>query len=335
MKLFVAIFVITCLLLVGCGSEHSENTSLDENHTALLEKFGHVSNIMVDKDGRKYLVDPDKIRRGIADPGDIRDRIPAIDDPQFVSVEDADEWIEDNELVLALEHNDIKRVYPLQILVWHEIVNDNVGGDPVLVTYCPLCGSGIAYNPVINGKTYDFGTSGKLLDSNLVMYDRPTNTYWTQIDGLAIVGTLTGIELEPISIDTVVWRYWKVAHPDSEVLSQETGHTRRYSNDPYGSYYEDSNLFFPVEHQDDRIHAKDVVFGVEVNNQPVAFREVDLKRDGKLTINVSGVTLKATRDEVGVVKVFNEKSEEEIVKERDFWFAWYAFHTTTILWTNE
>ena len=127
------------------------------------------------------------------------DGIPSIDNPKYVSVKEADEWIEDNELVLALIYKGVKRVYPLQILVWHEIVNDNIAGDPLLITYCPLCGSGIAFEGKIDvggkRKEVEFGTSGKLYNSNLVMYDRETQTYWTQIDGKAIIGELTGQEL--------------------------------------------------------------------------------------------------------------------------------------------
>ncbi|MEK0341958.1 MAG: DUF3179 domain-containing protein, partial [Nitrosopumilus sp.] len=173
-------------------------------------------------DGTKYIVDSKKIVSG----GVPKDGIPSIDNPKFVSLKEADTWIEDNELVLAMEYKGIKRVYPLQILVWHEIVNDNIAGDPILITYCPLCGSGIAYERMIeiNGKKQEveFGTSGKLYSSNLVMYDRKTDTYWQQIDGVAIVGELTGQELKEISLDTVTWGEWKAAHPDSEVLSQDT-----------------------------------------------------------------------------------------------------------------
>ena len=129
--------------------------------------------------------------------------------------------------------------------------------DPILITYCPLCGSAIAFKPVfeVDGKEVvsEFGTSGKLYNSNLVMYDRETDSYWSQIDGLAIIGPLTGTQLEGVSIDTVVWRDWKKVHPDSEVLSKKTGHLRSYGKDPYGSYYEDSFLIFPVENEDNRI----------------------------------------------------------------------------------
>ena len=217
-------------------------------------------------DGTKHIVDPNEIQGG----GPPKDGIPSIDNPKYVTVAEADEWIQDNELVLALEYNGVKRVYPLQILVWHEIVNDEIGGDSVLITYCPLCGSGIAYKPVIEGESVEFGTSGKLWNSNLVMYDRKTDTYWSQIDGVAILGPLTGIQLEPVSIDTVAWRDWKAVHPDSEVLSQDTGYFRSYGTDPYGNYYENSNVFFPVSNQDNSVHPKTVVFGVEIDGNVLA-----------------------------------------------------------------
>jgi hypothetical protein len=278
--------------------------------------------------GVKYIVPPEKILSG----GPPKDGIPSIDNPKYVTVAEADEWIADNELVLALTYKNVKRVYPLQIMVWHEIVNDNIEGDPILITYCPLCGSGIAYERKINGQEVEFGTSGKLYNSNLVMYDRKTDTYWTQIDGLAIVGQLTGQKLKAISIDTVSWADWKKAHPDSEVLSQDTGHIRAYGVDPYGNYYVDSFVFFPVEAEDDRIHPKTVVFGIELNGTYKAYKEDDLKKLNSIEDSVNGTKIKVERDETGIVSVTNLDNGEEIVKERDFWFAWYAFHPDTLLY---
>lgn len=281
--------------------------------------------------GVKYIVDPAKILSG----GPPKDGIPSIDDPKYISVEEADGWIQDNELVLGLIYKGVKRVYPLQILVWHEIVNDVVAGDPLLITYCPLCGSGIAFERELGGKAVEFGTSGKLYNSNLVMYDRKTDTYWTQIDGKAIVGQLTGQELKEISIDTVAWREWKVEHPDSEVLSQNTGFRRDYGVDPYGNYYEDTFVMFPLENQDDRIHPKTVIFGIEVNGVYKAYREDDVKAYGPIEDVVNGVHVVVTRDAAGIVKIVDKTSGKEYVKERDFWFAWYAFHPETILYQGE
>jgi hypothetical protein len=293
-----------------------------------LEEMEQEMGIMVTERGVKYLVDPEKLTGG----GPPKDGIPSIDNPGFVTVQEADGWIQDNELVLAIVYKGVKRVYPLQILVWHEIVNDTIAGDPVLITYCPLCGSGIAYDSRVDGEAVEFGVSGKLYNSNLVMYDRKTNSYWTQIEGLAIVGELTGTELAAISIDTVVWRDWKAAHPDSEVLSQNTGFARPYGQDPYGSYYEDSFIWFPVEGRNDVVHPKTVIFGVETNGAFKAYKEDDLKELGTIEDDVGGVPIRVERDTSGTVTVTNVETGEEIVKERGFWFAWYAFHPDTELY---
>ncbi len=212
-------------------------------------------------DGTKYLVHPSEIMSGGPPP----DGIPSIDNPKFVSVNEADAWLEDDDIVVVFIRGDTVRFYPFQILVWHEIVNDTVEGYPVLITYCPLCGSAIAYERTIDGKPVEFGTSGKLYNSNLVMYDRKTNTYWTQIGGRAIIGDLVGAELVPVSINTVLWGNWRDLYPDAEVLSRDTGFFRSYGRDPYGGYYSQDYLMFPVENLDKRIHSKTVIYGIEVN----------------------------------------------------------------------
>lgn len=298
------------------------------------------SEIKTLADGTKYLIDPDEIKSGGPPKGGIGiDKgIPALaeENINFVSVDEANKWIEEDELVLALTYNGVERVYPLQILVWHEIINDKIAGNPLLITYCPLCGSGIAYERKIevNGEKIEtrFGTSGKLYNSNLIMYDELTNTYWQQIDGKAIVGELTGQELKEISIDTVVWRDWKAVHSDSEVLSQDTGFSRGYGIDPYGNYYEDSFLIFDVNDEDNRIHPKTVIFGIEIDGKFKAYREEDLIKEKIIEDELNGFKIKIERGDDGVVKITNSETGEEIIKERDFWFAWYAFHPETELY---
>ncbi|MBI3931662.1 MAG: DUF3179 domain-containing protein [Chloroflexi bacterium] len=185
---------------------------------------------------------------------------------------------------------------------------------------------------MINGEAVEFGVSGKLYNSNLVMYDRKTDSYWTQLDGLAIIGEMAGTRLKPVNIDTLVWRDWKAENTDAEVLSQETGFFRRYGVDPYGSYYEDSLVFFPVESRDDRVHPKTVVFGVELNKSYQAYKEDDLKKLRVIEDTVGGVSIRLERDDAGIVTVTNLETGEKIVKERGFWFAWYAFHPDTGLY---
>ncbi len=315
------LFIIIMLLISGC-------TKVNIYGEGEIESVGNKMMIKVNEEGLKYIVDPEKILSG----GPPMDGIPSIDNPKYIPLEEADEWIEDNELVLAIIYKGVRRVYPLQILVWHEIVNDNIAGDPILITYCPLCGSGIAYERKIDGEEVEFGTSGKLYNSNLVMYDRKTETYWTQIDGLAIVGELTGTKLKPISIDTVVWRDWKKEHPDSEVLSQKTGHFRNYGRDPYGNYYENTFVMFPVEEEDNRIHPKTVIFGININGTYKAYKEEDLIELKIIEDTVENTKIKLERDNAGIIKITNTETGEEIVKERDFWFAWYAFHPDTLLY---
>jgi hypothetical protein len=339
----IGFWVIILVILVGIFiffNSNKSNTKINSEGNALLNTDFDNSEIKIDGDGTKYIVDPDKIRGGGPPKGGIGfDRgIPALaeDNIKFISVQEADEWLEDNELVLALEYKGVERVYPLQILVFHEIANDNIAGDPILITYCPLCGSGIAYERLIeiNGEKTEtrFGTSGKLYNSNLIMYDEETETYWQQIDGLAIVGELTGQELKEISIDTVVWGDWKLIHPDSEVLSQETGMRRSYGNDPYGSYYEDSYLIFPVDNSDDRVHAKTPIVGIEIDGKFKAYRESDLEESSIIEDTFNGVNLKVERLDDGRIVITNTHTQEEIIKERDFWFAWYAFHPETELY---
>ncbi|MAG48034.1 hypothetical protein CL617_05490 [archaeon] len=329
-KIVLALILLGFVVfIVGC----SNSIESSENDIVLEESNG--KEIKVTTDGVKYLVDPSKIVKGVRIPGDVKDAIPSIDNPKYISVEEADKWIKDNELVLALTYKNVERVYPLQILVSHEIVNDFIAGDAILITYCPLCGSGIAYERTINGEVVEFGTSGKLYNSNLVMYDRKTESYWTQIDGDAIVGELTGMELKEISIDTVAWRDWKKLHKDSEVLSRDTGYAKSYGSNPYGGYFEDDFIWFPLENEDtsNRIRPKDVVFGIEIDGKSIAYTENSIiSSNGLIEDTFNGVNIKVERSEDGIVKITNLDSGEEIIKERDFWFAWFAFHPESKLY---
>ncbi|MGD9673865.1 MAG: DUF3179 domain-containing protein [Candidatus Nitrosocosmicus sp.] len=195
------------------------------------------------------------------------DGIPSIDNPQFVSVKDAESFMADSDLVLGVNVNGDVRGYPLQILVWHEIVNDIVGETPIAVTYCPLCFTNQIFNrTLLDGQTLGFGTSGKLYNSNLVMYDRNTNSLWSQAMAQSIAGELSGTKLERIPFDLATWKDWKLIYPNSKMLSQDTGHTRPYGADPYGDYYTNPDILFPVSNNDNRLGVKEIVIGLEEEN---------------------------------------------------------------------
>ena len=168
--------------------------------------------------------------------GPPRDGIPSIDDPQFITADQAQEWLADNEPVIALEIDGDARAYPLQILTWHEIVNDNVGDVPVAVTFCPLCNSAITFDRRFDGQIFEFGTSGLLRLSDLVMYDRTTETLWQQFTGEGIVGDLAGEQLAFIPSSLISFADFRTAHPDGQILSRETGFSRSYGENPYVGY---------------------------------------------------------------------------------------------------
>jgi hypothetical protein len=206
----------------------------------------------------KHTVPLDKIVTG----GPPQDGISSIDNPKFQSVQEADENLQDSELVIGLNINGDIKTYPLQIFVWHEIVNDVVGGKPVAVTYCPFCFTNQVFNRTLSdGSVVEFGTSGKLYNSNLVMYDRTSNSLWSQALGEGIVGDYSGVKLEKIPFDIAYWKEWKKLYPESKVLSRDSGSVRPYGADPYGDYYSNDLILFPVVNDDKRLGLKEIVIG--------------------------------------------------------------------------
>lgn len=163
------------------------------------------------------------------------DGIPALDAPTFLPVEAVTGLAED-EPVLSLEVDGEARAYPVRILIWHEIVNDTIAGVPVAVTYCPLCNSALAFDRRLQERVLSFGTSGMLYNSDLVMYDRQTESLWPQLEGRAVIGRLTGAELDRLPIQTVRWADFRDAHPGAWVLSEDTGFDREYGSNPYVGY---------------------------------------------------------------------------------------------------
>jgi len=184
-----------------------------------------------DTDFSKTAIDFREILSG----GPPKDGIPSIDDPTFEPVSEAS-GMSDTEPVIGLVVNGDTRAYPLNILIWHEIVNDTVGGVPVTITYCPLCNSAIVFERAVDGRVLDFGTTGKLRNSDLVMYDRQTESWWQQFSGTAIVGAMTGTELEMLPSRLESWALFRERAPDGKVLVPNNVNLRAYGRNPYVSY---------------------------------------------------------------------------------------------------
>lgn len=275
-----------------------------------------------------YSVPEDEIISG----GPAKDGIPPIDNPKFISIKEAQELLTDDDLGIALTVGSDSRFYPYRILVWHEIVNDTFGGERLLVTYCPLCLSGIVFIPEVKEELVEFGTSGKLYQSNLVMYDRKTDSLWSQVLGEAIAGEMVGTKLKAIPSDVIKFGNWVSENPTGIVLSQDTGFSRSYDRDPYGDYYTNTGTYFPLSNTDDRLKEKDLILGIVINGQAKAYLPSAVKDKGEVEDTVGGKIIIARYvEEIDSVRLF-EKNGEELVQLgpiSGYWFSWAAVHPDT------
>lgn len=259
--------------------------------------------------------------------------IPPIDNPNFVSIEKADAYLSDAEPGIALEINNQARFYPFQILVWHEVVNDTIEEKKIIVTYCPLSFSGAVFDPLIATERVNFGTSGMLWNSNLIMYDKKTNSLWSQILGEAILGEMAGLKLETIPSFQICYHSFKKLYPEGRVLSRETGFFRFYGDDPYNDYYIIPQTFFPISRDDKRLFPKAFILGVMIENRPKAYWIEAIKRNKYIEDKVTnGRLILEYHKNLGLVNILYEKNNgslEKINPTPCFWFLWASAHPDT------
>lgn len=265
----------------------------------------------------------DEVRSGGVPP----DGIPPIDEPVYVSAEEADETLgdllKDDSVVFGLNYDGTRIAYPRTLMVWHEIVNEEINGNNLSVTYCPLTGSAIGYRGSVAGNASEFGTSGRLLNSNLVMYDRATGTssYWPQILGRSVQGPHLGDRLDFFPVIWTTWGRWKNKHPDTSVLTSDTGYIRSYGNDPYGSYQKDDTYYqqgdpmYGVMAKNDRFQQKKVVVGVKVKDCALAVPKAEFRSIGLAQTELGGEPIViAYEKSLDAVRVYSRKVDGETRK---------------------
>lgn len=298
--------------------------------------------------------------------GPPKDGIPPIDNPIYVSIEESD-YLNDFDKVFVYEAKEEVYIYPQRILVWHEIVNDTIDNENVAITYCPLTGSTICYLTTSNLETNTYGTSGKLLNSNLVMYDRKTDSYIPQILGIGINNDLKNVTLPIKPVHWANWKDAKEAFPSAKVLSTDTGFFRDYNQDPYGSYLPDSDNsyyyfgepIFPVLNENDQFVDKKIVVGIKHNSKYIALDPLLVREKKVLDINIDESKAVALYDEeLKTVRIFlnsdhlsfiptengytdnnglkysyRGQSKNSVLKPLNYfdvmWFAWYAYYPDT------
>lgn len=303
----------TALFLAGCGTSGAGPTTLNG-----FELEGS-------------LVPTGQIKRG----GPPRDGIPALTDPEFVPSTDA-HWLSPDDRILGVAMNGEARAYPLNIMNWHEIVNDRFGDDWVAVTYCPLCFSGMAFAADNDGDRMLFGVSGLLYNSDVLMYDHATESLWSQISATAITGPHRGDTLEAVPLANTTWGAWREQHPESEVLSRDTGYRRDYDRDPYGAYAESREIMFPVEFRARGYHPKERVIGLDLDGAQKAWPFVELRQtDGRIEDRVGERTVLIEFDDATDTATAYDTDGRELASLTAYWFAWYAFHPETAVFSAD
>jgi hypothetical protein len=259
--------------------------------------------------------------------GPPKDGIPAIDHPVYLPAEEGDGFLKEEDVVFGVTEEGAPRAYPQKVFYWHEIVNEEREGKKLSLTYCPLTGS------VIGFRGSNFGVSGKLYNSNLVMYDRETESLWPQILGKAVHGARKGERLESFPAVVTTWGRWKARYPETLVLSEETGYRRNYNRNPYPGYEELLRVWFPVAAESDRFHTKKVMVGIENRGEYLAIPKEEFRGVGRARVSLGGDGLEITYDlELESVEVTSAGGEVRYFEV--YWFAWYAYHPETGVWSE-
>ncbi len=276
-------------------------------------------------DFRKNSIDLSELVNG----GPGKDGIPALFNPSFQIIENT--FISENVDGVLVSVRGVKKFYPYNILVWHEIVNDRIADLDIAVTFCPLCGSAVVYNRNFKGRILDFKVSGLLYDSNMVMYDTETESFWLQSTGSSLAGKYNRKRLERVHFTQMTVAEVKSKYPDAYIMETSTGYTRDYTFYPYIGYDNSDFLYFPVDDYDEKYHPKELFYIIPVNDQSVALRISSIKKSGHAAFRQGGINLTASY--IGGELVVLDDENRKIPGYYEMWFSWAIRHVDDgILW---
>lgn len=282
-----------------------------------------------------FQMNPATIPLGKIQPGGpSKDEIPSLDNPTFVSA-DAATFLKSSDRIIGVSIGKEAKAYPLKILNWHEIINDQIDNKRIVVTYCPLCGTGMVFDAQVDRKEIQFGVSGLLYNSDILMFDRQTNSLWSQLKMEGVTGPMAGKKL--ILMDSVLttWGDWKARNPNSKVLSIKTGHHRDYDFDPYEGYDKSETLNFPVDPLDSSRHPKDLIYGIFINGQPRAYPFKELaKRSADLTEKWGEKEISISYDSTHQNVRITDSNKIIIPGITSYWFAWKAFYPDSTVYQS-
>lgn len=322
-KTIISIIIILLIIVLVVIYDRSQNrkggnpivtNSEDKAYNFVFQSSGLKTNTAI------TTISLDKVLDG----GPSKDGIPAIINPKFTNIIEAKGWLKDDSDGIVVTIGKTTRFYPYNIIVWHEIVNDVIEKKPLVVTFCPLCGSAIVFDAVVDGKSEQFGVSGKLYESNLLMYDKATESLWSQIIGEAVIGDRTGQKLIVYPSQVMSFKDAREKYPNMEVLSKETGYSRDYSSSPYGDYNTNEKIFFPISINDARFPPKEIMYIVNVGTSSIAFKRSDLSetKDAIISVNNEKISARIINGEILVKDNFGEI----IPGFTAMWFSWAIHH---------
>lgn len=261
-----------------------------------------------------------------------QDCIASLDHPQFETATSANSWLNDDERIFGISYNGVTRAYPERIIAWHLVVNDVIKNQPIIVAYSPLTGNAAAYKPIVHSINTQFGVSGLVRESGIILYDRLQGNLWEQLTGQAILGPAAQANetLAPLPISLTTWKVWKEAHRDTEVLSKITGYKGSYTKTPYDSYLDNDKLLLQATSTNTTLPNKTLIYGVELGSISRAYPAASLKTT--ITDRLGSDTITLQRQADGLVTAVKNGTQEPIRVTPVYWFAWSYFHPQTTVY---